>query len=92
MYKFRFSDGISEIKFDAWVSSVESLTFSRDDPQIVTHWYNANYHRIDGPAIEWENGEVGWWLDGMLYDLSDYLDANHYITNEEKTLLVLKYS
>ena len=28
-------------------------------------WYlNGNYHRVDGPAIEWGDGSKSWWLNG----------------------------
>ena len=32
-------------------------------------WYqDAMKHRIDGPAVEWENGDKEWWLYGTRYD------------------------
>ena len=47
-------------------------------------------HRIDGPAIEYSNNEVGWYLDGVGYiDITDYLENNYYLTLDEKVLLKL---
>jgi hypothetical protein len=28
---------------------------------------NGRFHREDGPAIEWNNGDKEWWLDGFLH-------------------------
>jgi len=25
------------------------------------------YHRLDGPAIEWNNGDKSWWINGKLH-------------------------
>jgi hypothetical protein len=37
----------------------------------TTHWYNANneFHRIDGPAIEYANGTKSWWKNNKLHRL-----------------------
>jgi hypothetical protein len=33
-----------------------------------TEWYlNSKYHREDGPAIEWANGNKAWYLNGQLH-------------------------
>ena len=34
-----------------------------------TEWYNkANqHHRLDGPAVEYANGDKAWWLNGQLH-------------------------
>ena len=34
-------------------------------------WRNAanQYHRVDGPAIEWVNGDKSWWVNGLLHRL-----------------------
>ena len=34
-----------------------------------TEWKNLNglYHREDGPAIEWSNGDKSWWLNDKLH-------------------------
>lgn len=53
---------------------------------------NGDWHRTDGPAFESDDGYVGWYLDNNHYDTVDeYLDANDYIDDEDKTLLKLKY-
>ena len=35
-------------------------------------WKNSRnyYHRTDGPAIEWSDGDKEWWLNGMLHRLN----------------------
>jgi hypothetical protein len=35
------------------------------------HWHNDKdeYHRLDGPAIEWANGHKEWWVNGKLHRL-----------------------
>lgn len=38
-----------------------------------TRWYvNGKYHRIGGPAVDWENGPKQWWINGKSYDERDY--------------------
>jgi hypothetical protein len=33
-----------------------------------TEWYlNGKCHRVDGPAIEWANGDKEWWLNDNLH-------------------------
>ena len=45
---------------------------SQESQRIVSHsknktWYNHNglQHRIDGPAVEWNNGAKEWWFNGL---------------------------
>ena len=37
------------------------------------YWYNEYHqlHRIDGPAIEWNNGHKEWWINGRLHRDND---------------------
>jgi hypothetical protein len=44
---------------------------SQESQRIVSYsknktWYNYNglQHRIDGPAVEWNNGAKEWWFNG----------------------------
>jgi hypothetical protein len=34
-------------------------------------WRNqeGNYHRLDGPAVEWDNGDTIWWVNGRRHRL-----------------------
>ena len=35
-----------------------------------TEWLqNGKLHRLDGPAIEWANGDKMWWINGKLHRL-----------------------
>ena len=37
------------------------------------YYNNANQlHRTDGPAIEWSDGEEGWWLKGVRYSEQEF--------------------
>ena len=57
---------------------------------------NGNYHREDGPAVEWGNGDKSWWLndlrhreDGPAIDNGDdykwwYLNNVEYTEQEYK--------
>ena len=62
-----------------------------------TEWINDNgkHHRLDGPAVEWNNGNKEWWLNGQRHrvdgpaEISDdgvlfwYLNGFYYPTREE---------
>jgi len=41
------------------------------DEHKTIRWYNDKdeYHRLDGPAIEWANGTKEWYVDGKLHRL-----------------------
>ena len=46
-------------------------------------WYvNGNYHRTDGPAIEWANGHKEWWLHGQRHredgPAIEFVNGNKY--------------
>ena len=48
----------------------EALTHRREiDRMGIVRWYNADgqYHRVDGPAIEWADGTKVWYLNGQLH-------------------------
>lgn len=53
-------------------------------------WKNGIRHREDGPAVEYTNGDIEWYLYGRRYSF-DVWCAKMYISSEEKTLLMLKY-
>jgi hypothetical protein len=52
---------------------------------------NGAWHREDGPAIEWANGSESWWLNGKHYFFDRWLEANTYISEEEKVMMKLIY-
>jgi hypothetical protein len=37
-------------------------------------WRNkqGHYHRLDGPAIEWADGDKQWWINGIQYSYEDW--------------------
>jgi hypothetical protein len=58
-----------------------------------TVWYlNGKRHRVDGPAIEYIDGIKHWLLDGnYYYTFDEWLEANYFISEEEKLMLKLQY-
>lgn len=59
----------------------------------TTLWYvKGELHRIDGPAVEYPDGEVEFWFNGMeCYDFDEWLDVNYKLDEEDKTLLKLEW-
>jgi len=39
----------------------------KDDFNNIVYYLNGNFHREDGPAVEWANGDKSWWLNGKLH-------------------------
>lgn len=38
-------------------------------------WYqNDNFHREDGPAIEYASGEVQYWVNGIYFSKEDWME------------------
>jgi hypothetical protein len=55
-------------------------------------WYlHGKRHRVDGPAIEYADGDKGWRLNDKPYNFDDWLEANKFISEEEKVMLKLTY-
>lgn len=55
-------------------------------------WYlNGERHREDGPAIIWFNGDAWWFWYDVEMPFDEWLEKNIQISDEDKTLLKLKY-
>jgi hypothetical protein len=55
-------------------------------------WYlNGKLHRVDGPAIEYAHGDKAWYLNDEYYLFDDWVEANNFISDEEKVMLKLIY-
>jgi hypothetical protein len=54
-------------------------------------WLYGNLHRVDGPAIEAVDGYKIWCLNGKYYTFDDWVEANNFISEEEKVMLKLIY-
>jgi hypothetical protein len=67
-----------------------TLTIGEDGDKI---WRlpNDNLHRVGGPAIEYTDGHKSWWLTGENYKFDAWLEANIYISEEEKVMMKLIY-
>jgi hypothetical protein len=56
------------------------------------HWYlHGQHHRVDGPAVVFEDGEKTWFLNSNYYTFDEWLEANIFISEEEKVMLKLQY-
>ena len=60
------------------------------------NWFNnqGQYHRLDGPAIiydDWNGGEICWYINNTQYDFKEWLTLTP-ITDEQKLLLRLQYA
>jgi hypothetical protein len=55
-------------------------------------WNNGHLlHRIDGPAVRWANGGHSWYVSGALYVTNESYQKAAGLSDEDMTLLVLKY-
>ena len=56
-------------------------------------WFdNDLIHRKDGPAIEWNDGDNWWYLNGYRYlTIREWIKANDSLTTDEKILFRLTY-
>lgn len=61
-------------------------------PDLGEYWYQYGArHREDGPAIMFANGRNEWWFLGVrIHNKREYQSATG-ITNEQMTMLILKY-
>jgi hypothetical protein len=58
----------------------------------IKYWFlHGRCHRIDGPAVEYATGTKQWWLNDNYYSFDDWLEANKFISEEEKLMLKLTY-
>ena len=54
-------------------------------------WFmNGKFHSEDGPAVEYANGTIYWWLNDKKYKFNDWLKLTP-ISNEEKCMMKLTY-
>jgi beta-glucanase (GH16 family) len=52
---------------------------------------NGKIHRTDGPAVEYTDDTVRWYLDGAKYEFEEWLDRTTGLTDEEKVMMKLQY-
>lgn len=50
-----------------------------------------NWHRTDGPAITYANGDILWVLNGIRYYDIEEFQRDAKLTDEEVSILILKY-
>ena len=53
-------------------------------------WLGGGFHRLDGPAIEHSDGNLSWYLDGILYPFDQFLEQTT-CSPEDKFMLKLRY-
>ncbi|MFA5024180.1 MAG: hypothetical protein WC523_04450 [Patescibacteria group bacterium] len=53
-----------------------------DEYGTIRYYLNNQFHREDGPAIEWDNGDKEWWLNDQLHredgPAVEYADGTKY--------------
>jgi phage baseplate assembly protein gpV len=55
-------------------------------------WYiHGHRHRIGGPAVVFRPGDQDWYIDGILHFTNKSYQTAANLTDEEMTLVVLKY-
>jgi len=82
---------------------------ARQNPVIdeygTKHWYNdrGEFHREDGPAVEYASGNKEWWINGNLHredgpaieyaygNKEWYINGNHYKSIPEWAAALFKY-
>ena len=52
---------------------------------------DGRWHRLDGPAIIYSNGETDWFLNDRSYSFERWLALNDEITEEQRVMLKLEY-
>ena len=43
----------------------------KDEDNHVIYYLNGEYHREDGPAVEWADDDKSWWLNDKHYGYDD---------------------
>jgi hypothetical protein len=85
-----FVDGTKYWYLHDQIHRVDGPAFERQNSH-KEWWLNNQLHRVDGPAIERVNGSKDWWLNSKNYSFDEWLEANTYISEEEKLMLKLQY-
>jgi hypothetical protein len=52
---------------------------------------NGEFHRTDGHAIEWPDGDRLWYLHGKHYKFDEGLDQTTGLTDEQKVMYKLEH-
>jgi hypothetical protein len=61
----------SEFFINRFTGIIESCDGSRYAEYGVRHFKNGTYHRENGPAVEWADGEKRWYLNGEYFYTKD---------------------
>jgi hypothetical protein len=68
---------------------------SKSTPQSIfgsKFWLlNDKIHRSDGPAVEYTDDTVRWYLNGDKYEFNEWLDLTTGLTGEEKVMMKLQH-
>jgi len=68
------------------------MPFDVSESWTDTGTWAGEYHRIDGPAIIYHNGNLSWYINGIKYlRLNEYLQYTE-LSDGDKLILALKYS
>jgi hypothetical protein len=57
-------------------------------------WFNddGEWHKEEGPALIYSNGDVEWYLNGKIYSFADWLIELANVSDEAKMMLRLQYA
>jgi hypothetical protein len=55
------------------------------------YWVNGRGHRIGGPAVEWDDGGYSWYIRGKLCKSFKEYQKKTKLSDNEITILILKY-
>lgn len=89
-YKIRFGDLPDEEEF-TWETAVGYSWVKKAGKDPVTGREVLWQHRVDGPAIIWNNGCVAWWVDGNRIRTYSEFQALTGCSDEDILLYRLKY-
>ena len=88
---------INEYGEHRWLIKGTLVAHREDGPAIIKPGkYQAwclhdKYHRIDGPAIMYNDGRKFWWVDGFVVDNNEDFRIQANISEEALLVMVLKY-
>lgn len=69
------------------------MSFKRNTMFGEEEWTDiqGRYHRVDGPAIVFNNDEKAWFLKGEQYSFKEYVSKRFPEDSAEKTMFLLKW-
>ncbi len=60
----------------------------------MRHYFDASlrfYHRTDGPAVIYPDGDCEWWIKGKTFGNNKSYQLEAGLSDEEMAVIILKY-